>query len=142
MYQLSLLEKNFGNFIKNFQEPSWVKQSRKEAFKNYTSLPLESSSLYSKYSNANKLIADKVFLDDTNLENKSSSNDLDIFSDRIGEFSKTTSVLCKNSKILESFLTDGLVKKGIVILNISQALSDYSDLIQKYLNKNKLKYLE
>jgi hypothetical protein len=100
MYQLSLLEKNFGNFIKNFQEPSWVKQSRKEAFKSYTSLPLESSSLYSKYSNANKLIAEKIFLNDTNLQ-RQSSNDLDIFSDRIDEFNKTTSVLCKNSKILK-----------------------------------------
>ncbi|MGZ5501438.1 MAG: Fe-S cluster assembly protein SufD, partial [Nitrososphaeraceae archaeon] len=142
MYQLSLLEKNFDSYIENFKEPLWMKQTRYEAFKNYTSLPLESSSLYSKYSNANKLIADKVFLNDTNLENKSSSNDLDIFSDRIDEFSKTTSILCKNSKILESFLTDELEKKGIVILNISKALSDYSDLIQKYLNKNKLNYLE
>jgi Fe-S cluster assembly protein SufB len=141
MYQLSLLEKNFGNFIKNFEEPSWVTQSRHEAFKSYTSLPLESSSLYSKYSNANKLITEKVFFNDSNLQRKS-SNDLDIFSDRIDEFNKTTSVLCKNSKILESFVTDELEKKGIVILNISQALKDYSDLIQKYLNKNKVNYQE
>jgi Fe-S cluster assembly protein SufB len=141
MYQLSLLEKNFGNFIRNFEEPSWVKQYRLEAFKSYKSLPLESSALYSKYSNANKLHAEKVFFNDTNLEDES-SHDLDIFSDRIDEFNKTTSVLCKNSKILESFVMDDLKKKGIVILNISQALREYSDLIQKYLNKNKVNYQE
>jgi Fe-S cluster assembly scaffold protein SufB len=141
MYQLSLLEKNFGNFIRNFEEPSWVKQYRLEAFKSYKSLPLESSALYSKYSNANKLHAEKVFFNDTNLEDES-SHDLDIFSDRIDEFNKTTSVLCKNSKILESFVMDDLKKKGIVILNISQALREYSDLIQKYLNKNKANYQE
>src|SRR5688572_25299169 len=141
MYQLSLLEKNFGNFIKNFEERSWLRQSRHEDFKSYTNLPLESSSLYSKYSNANKLIAEKVFFNDSNLQRKS-SNDLDIFSDRIDEFNKTTSVLCKNSKILKSFVTEELEKNGIVILNISQALKDYSDLIQKYLNKNKVNYQE
>ena len=141
MYQLSLLEKNFDNFIDNFREPPWMKQSRYEAFKSYTSLPLESSALYSKYSNANKLIAEKVFFNDTNLQGES-SNDLDIFSDRMDEFNKTTSVLCINSKILKSFVTDELEKKGIVILNTSQALRDYSDIIQKYLNKNKLNYNE
>jgi Fe-S cluster assembly protein SufB len=138
MYQLSLLEKNFDNFIENLREPSWMKQSRYEAFKSYTTLPLESSALYSKYSNANKLIAEKVFFNDTNLQGESFTNNPDIFSDRIDEFNKTTSVLCINSKILESFVADELEKKGIVILNTSQALRDYSEIIQKYLNKNKL----
>jgi Fe-S cluster assembly scaffold protein SufB len=141
MYQLSLLEKNFDNYIDNFKEPSWMKQMRGEAFHNYTSLPLESSALYSKYSNANKLIVDKVFFNDTNLKNESTT-DLDIFSDRIDEFSKTTSILCKNSKILKSFVTNELEKKGVIILNIPEALGNYSDLIQKYLNKNKLNYQE
>ena len=141
MFQLSLLEKNFDNYIDNFKEPSWMKQIRCEAFKNYNSLPLESSALYSKYSNANKLIVDKVFFNDINLKNKSAT-DLDIFSDRIDEFSKTTSILCKNSKILKSFVTNELEKKGVIILNIPEALDNYSDLIQKYLNKNKLNYQE
>ncbi len=141
MYQLSLLEKNFDNYIDNFKEPSWMKQLRGEAFHNYTSLPLESSALYSKYSNANKLIVDKVFFNDTNLENESTT-DLDIFSDRIDEFNKTTSILCKNSKILKSFIPIELEKKGVIILNIPEALGKYSELIQKYLKKNKLNYKE
>ena len=73
---------------------------------------------------------DKVFFHDTNLENESTT-DLDIFSDRIDEFSKTTSILCKNSKILKSFVTEELEKKGVIILNIPEALGNYSDLHSK-----------
>ena len=61
MYKLSLLDKNFNTLIKNVKEPSWMTQTRHESFKKYTSLPLESSALYSKYSNANKLIPDNIF---------------------------------------------------------------------------------
>ena len=111
MYQLSLLEKNFNNLIENVKEPYWMTKTRYEAFKKYMSLPLESSPLYSKYSNANKLIADNIFFDGTTLtDNK---DDLDIFSDRIEEVSKTSSILCKNSKILQSYLPEDFKKQGM-----------------------------
>ncbi len=140
MYQLSLLEKNFNNLIENVKEPSWMTQTRHEAFKNYTSLPLESSALYSKYSNANKLIPDNIFFNSPTLtDNK---DELNIFSDRIEELSKTSSILCKNSKILKSFLPEDFEKKGIIIKNITYAINEFPDLIQKYLNKNKLNYQE
>ena len=61
MYQLSLLEKNFDKLIEKINEPSWMTQTRREAFEKYAALPLEASALYSKYSNANKLIPDNVF---------------------------------------------------------------------------------
>jgi FeS assembly protein SufD len=140
MYQLSLLEKNFNNLIENVKEPSWMTQTRHEAFKKYTSLPLESSALYSKYSNANKLIPDNIFFNSPTLtDNK---DELNIFSDRIEELSKTSSILCKNSKILKSFLPEDFEKKGIIIKNITYAINEFPDLIQKYLNKNKLNYQE
>jgi FeS assembly protein SufD len=140
MYQLSLLEKNFNNLIENVKEPSWMTQTRNEAFKKYTSLPLESSPLYSKYSNANKLNADNIFFDGPTLtDNK---DDLHIFSDRIEELSKTSSILCKNSKILKSYLPEYFKKQGIIISNITQAINEFPDLLQKYLNKNKLNYEE
>jgi Fe-S cluster assembly scaffold protein SufB len=140
MYQLSLLEKNFNNLIENVKEPSWMTQTRHEAFKQYTSLPLESSALYSKYSNANKLIPDNIFFNSPTLTNN--KDELNIFSDRIEELSKTSSILCKNSKILQSFLPEEFEKKGIIITNITYAINEFSDLIQKYLNKNKLNYEE
>src|SRR5215212_3451982 len=140
MYQLSLLEENFNNLIENVREPSWMIETRQEAFKKYTSLPLESSPLYSKYSNANKLIADNIFFDGTTLtDNK---DDLDIFSDRIEEVSKTSSILCKNSKILQSYLPEDFKKQGIIITNIIHALNEFPDLLQKYFNKNQVNYEE
>lgn len=140
MYQLSLLEKNFNNLIENVKEPSWMTQTRHEAFKQYTSLPLESSALYSKYSNANKLIPDNIFFNSPTLTDD--KDELNIFSDRIEELSKTSSILCKNSKILQSFLPEEFEKKGIIITDITYAINKFSDLIQKYLNKNKLNYEE
>ena len=140
MYHLAFLEKNFNDLIENVKEPSWMTQTRQEAFKNYTSLPLESSSLYSKYSNANKLIADNIFFDGPNLtDNK---DDLQIFSDRIEELSKSSSILCKNSKILQSYLPEDFEKRGIIITDITHAINEFPDLLQKYLNKNKLNYAE
>lgn len=140
MYQLSLLEKNFNNFIENVKEPSWMTRTRHEAFKKYTSLPLESSVLYSKYSNANKLMADNIFFNNVSLTNN--KDDLNIFSDRIEELSKTFSILCKNSNILQTFLPEEYEKKNIIITNITDAINKFPNLIQKYLDKNKLNYEE
>ena len=140
MYQLSLLEKNFNNLIENVKEPSWMTKTRYEAFKKYMSLPLESSVLYSKYSNANKLMADNIFFNNVTLLNN--KDDLNIFSDRIEELSKTFSILCKNSKILQSFLPEEFEKKNIIVTNITDAINEFPDLIQKYLDKNKLNYEE
>jgi FeS assembly protein SufD len=140
MYQLSSLEKNFNNFIENLNEPSWMIQSRYDAFKKYTALPLESSALYSKYSNANKIMADNIFFDNKN--QKDDNNNLEIFSDRLAELSKTSSILCKNSKILKTFLPDDFKKKGIIIKNITEAINESPDLLKKYLDKNKLNFEE
>jgi len=140
MYQLSLLEKNFDKLIEKVNEPSWMTQNRHEAFKKYTTLPLESSALYSKYSNANKLIPDTIFFDGFNVTNN--EDNLHVFSDRIEELSKTSSILCKNSEILKSYLPEDFEKKGIIITSITKAINEFSDLLQKYLNKNKLNYQE
>jgi FeS assembly protein SufD len=140
MYQLSTLEKNFNNFIEELNEPSWMIQSRYDAFKKYSALPLESSALYSKYSNANKILADHIFFDNNN--QKDDNNNLEIFSDRLNELSNTSSILCKNSKILKTFLPDDFKKKGIIITNITEAINDSSGLLKKYLNKNKLNFEE
>ncbi|HET7644084.1 MAG TPA: SufD family Fe-S cluster assembly protein, partial [Nitrososphaeraceae archaeon] len=140
MYQLSSLEKNFNNLIENLNEPSWMTQSRYEAFKKYAALPIESSALYSKYSNANKIMADNIFFDSKT--QKDDNNNLEIFSDRLDELSNTSSILCKNSRIIKTFLPEDFKKKGIIITNISEAINESSDLLKKYLDKNKLNFEE
>lgn len=136
MYKLSSIEDNFDSIFGD-SEPEWMRQFRKDASLNYEKLPFEVSQLYTKYSNANRLLPDKIFFDKTK-ENQ----DVSLFSDRIAELSKGTGIVCKNSNIVNTFLDDELSKKGLVISEISDALNEYSDIIQKHLTKNKLDFKE
>jgi FeS assembly protein SufD len=136
MYKLSSIEDNFDNIFDD-SEPEWMRQFRKDASLNYEKLPFEVSQLYTKYSNANRLLPDKIFFDETK-ENQ----DVSIFSDRIAELSKGTGIVCKNGRIVNTFLDDELKKRGLVISKISEALNEYSDIIKKHLTKNKLDFKE
>jgi FeS assembly protein SufD len=136
MYKLSSIEDNFDNIFDD-SEPEWMRQFRKDASLNYEKLPFEVSQLYTKYSNANRLLPDKIFFDETK-ENQ----DVSIFSDRIAELSKGTGIVCKNGSIVNTFLDDELKKRGLVISKISEALNEYSDIIKKHLTKNKLDFKE
>jgi Fe-S cluster assembly protein SufB/Fe-S cluster assembly protein SufD len=97
MYKLSSIEDNFDNIFDD-SEPEWMHQFRKDASLNYEKLPFEVSQLYTKYSNANRLLPDKIFFDETK-ENQ----DVSIFSDRIAELSKETGIVCKNGSIVNTF---------------------------------------
>ena len=136
MYTLSSIGDNFDNIFDD-SEPQWMCEFRKDASLNYEKLPFEVSQLYTKYSNANRLLPDKIFFDETK-ENK----DVSIFSDRIAELSKGTGIVCKNGSIVNTFLNDDLKKRGLVISKLSEALNEYSDIIQKHLTKNKLDFKE
>ncbi|HLN35556.1 MAG TPA: Fe-S cluster assembly protein SufD [Nitrososphaeraceae archaeon] len=136
MYTLSSIGDNFDNIFDD-SEPQWMREFRKDASLNYEKLPFEVSQLYTKYSNANRLLPDKIFFDETK-ENQ----DVSIFSDRIAELSKGNGIVCKNGGIVNTFLNDDLKKRGLVISKISEALNEYSDIIQKHLTKNKLDFKE
>ena len=64
MYKLSSIEDNFDSIFGD-SEPEWMRQFRKDASLNYEKLPFEVSQLYTKYSNANRLLPDKIFFDKT-----------------------------------------------------------------------------
>ena len=136
MYTLSSIGDNFDNIFDD-SEPQWMREFRKDASLNYEKLPFEVSQLYTKYSNANRLLPDKIFFDETK-ENQ----DVSIFSDRIAELSKATGIVCKNGSIVNTFLNDDLKKSGLVISKLSEALNEYSNIIQKHLTKNKLDFKE
>src|SRR5574339_230594 len=136
MYTLSSIGDNFDNIFDD-SEPQWMREFRKDASLNYEKLPFEVSQLYTKYSNANRLLPDKIFFDETK-ENK----DVSIFSDRIAELSKGTGIVCKNGSIVNTFLNDDLKKRGLIISKLSEELNEYSDIIKKHLTKNKLDFKE
>lgn len=54
---LSSINRDYINTItEENREPTWLSEMRGEAFSKYTALPTEVSPLYSKYSDANRLL--------------------------------------------------------------------------------------
>ncbi|HEY6949596.1 MAG TPA: SufD family Fe-S cluster assembly protein, partial [Nitrososphaeraceae archaeon] len=115
-------------------EPVWLTEIRKKAFSNYSSLPHEVSPLYKKYSDANLLYPDRVYLPQ---EVKTYLPE-DYLNDRIRELEKETSILKIGSSIAHSSVSDKLLKQGVVISDLKSALKEYGDIIKDKINSNPL----
>ncbi|HSA75761.1 MAG TPA: hypothetical protein VLE21_06190, partial [Candidatus Nitrosocosmicus sp.] len=133
MYKLSAIEKDFDNIITDIGEPKWMREIRKEAFQSYSKLPFEVSQLYRKYSNANYLIPEKVFIDEKNVDRGTEE-----FNERLEDLNSGPSILCKNSKVIKTFLPEELRKQGVIISDILEAINNFPDLIYNFMIKNKL----
>ena len=70
-------------------EPQWLMEIRNNAFSNYSSLPHEVSPLYKKYSDANLLYPDRVYLS----QGTKTYEPEEYLSERIKELEKDTSIL-------------------------------------------------
>jgi len=70
-------------------EPEWMMEIRNNAFSNYSSLPHEVSPLYKKYSDANLLYPERVYLSQ-GTKTYAPEDDLN---ERIKELQKETSIL-------------------------------------------------
>ena len=137
MYKLSNIKEDYNQNFEEIQEPKWMHDIRKEAFLSYNKLPFEVSQLYTKYSNANHLAPDKVLLDKEDID-----NEMEEWDNRLDDLSKGPSVLCKNSKIVKTFLPERLIKEGVIITDISEAIQKFPDLIYNHFIKNKLDFNE
>jgi len=69
-------------------EPTWLKDYRKNSFAIYKELPAEVSPLYNKYSDANKMDHDQIFF-----SLSSDSTIPDLVKDRMSEISDNASVI-------------------------------------------------
>ena len=119
-------------------EPVWLKEYRKNSLNIYQKLPLETSPLYNKYTDANRMDPEQVSL--TINSDKSVPNFLN---SRLKELENETSIIQIGSNIHKINLPDELAKKGLVISSIDDALKNYSDILQKTLestNSNEDKY--
>ncbi|TLX88844.1 MAG: Fe-S cluster assembly protein SufD, partial [Thaumarchaeota archaeon] len=119
-------------------EPEWLMEIRNNAFSNYSSLPHEVSPLYKKYSDANLLYPDRVYLSQ---ETKSYIPE-DYINERIRELKKETSILKIGSSIVHSNVSDKLLKQGVVISDLKSAIKDYGNIIRERMNSNQLNYSE
>jgi len=109
-------------------EPSWLKEYRKNSFSIYQELPPEVSPLYNKYSDANKMNQDEV-----TFSLSSDSTVSDFVKDRMAELADNPSVVQIGTNIHKINLPSELKSKGLVICSIQDAIKDHPDKIKKSL---------
>jgi FeS assembly protein SufD len=119
-------------------EPEWLMDIRNNAFSNYSSLPHEVSPLYKKYSDANLLYPDRVFLSQGNKTYLPE----DYLNERVRELDKETSLLKIGSSIVHSKVSDKLLKQGLVISDLKSGIKDYGSIIKDKMHSNQLDYSE
>ncbi len=109
-------------------EPSWLKEYRKNSLSVYQSLPLETSPLYNKYTDANRMDPEQV-----SLTIESDNSIPDFLTNRLDELKNDLCIVQIGSNIHKINLPDELKQKGLVISSIDDALKNHSDILQKTL---------
>ena len=115
-------------------EPDWLKEYRKNSLSVYQKLPLETSPLYNKYTDANKMDPEQV-----SLTINSDTSVPEFLTNRLNELAHETCIVQIGSNIHKINLPDELQKKGLVISSIDDALKNYTDIIQKTLESTNSK---
>ena len=119
-------------------EPEWLMEIRNNAFSNYSSLPHEVSPLYKKYSDANLLYPDRVYLS----QGTKTYSPEEYLNQRIKELGKETSILKIGSSIVHSNISDNLSKQGVVISDLKNGIKEYGGIIKDRVHSNQLNYSE
>ena len=109
-------------------EPEWLKDYRKNSLSVYDNLPIETSPLYNKYTDAKKMDPDKVSLSTTTAETIPS-----FLQKRLGELENEICIIQIGTNIYKINLPDELKSKGLVISSISDAIQNNSELVKKAL---------
>ncbi|MEX0656482.1 MAG: SufD family Fe-S cluster assembly protein [Nitrosopumilaceae archaeon] len=115
-------------------EPSWLKEYRKKSLSIYHELPLETSPLYNKYTDAKKMDPEQV-----SLTIKSDASVPDFLKDRLKELENETCIVQIGSNIHRINITDELKSKGLVLCSIDDALKNHGDIIKKVLESTNSK---
>jgi FeS assembly protein SufD len=119
-------------------EPEWLMEIRNNAFSNYSSLPHEVSPLYKKYSDANLLYPDRVYLS----QGTKTYLPEEYLNQRIKELGKETSILKIGSSIVHSNISDNLSKQGVIISDLKNGIKEYGSIIKDRVHSNQLNYSE
>ena len=115
-------------------DPPWLKEYRKNSLNIYQELPLETSPLYNKYTDAKRMDPEQV-----SLAIDSDKSVPEFLKNRLNELANETSIVQIGSNIHKINLPDELKSKGLVISSIDDALKNHSDIIQKTLESTNSK---
>ena len=115
-------------------EPEWLKDYRKTSLSVYDSLPIETSPLYNKYTDAKKMDPEKVSLSTTTTETVPA-----FLQKRLGELENEICIIQIGTNIHRINLPEELQSKGLVISSISDAIQNNSELVKKALEASNSK---
>ena len=115
-------------------EPQWLKDYRKNSLSIYDNLPLETSPLYNKYTDAKKMDPEKVSLSTTTAETVPA-----FLQKRLGELENEICIIQIGTNIHRINLPEELKSKGLVISSISDAIQNNSELVKKALEASNSK---
>ena len=112
-------------------EPDWLKEYRRDSLSVYESLPIETSPLYNKYTDAKKMDPQQVSLSVSTTDVVPS-----FLQKRLGELEKETSVIQIGTHIHKINISEELKSKGLVISSIEDAIKNNPDLVKKSLESS------
>ena len=126
---LSKLDESHINEISSSRnEPDWLKDYRKDSLSIYSTLPIEMSPLYNKYSDAKRLNPEKI-----SIASYTKDTIPDFLQKRLGELENEICIIQIGTNIHKINLPDDLKSKGLVISSISDAIQNNSELVKKAL---------
>lgn len=112
-------------------EPDWLKQYRRNSLSVYETLPIETSPLYNKYTDAKRMDPKQVSL-------SVSTTDIipNFLKKRLTELEKETCIIQIGTHIHKINLSDELKSKGLVISSIEDAIKNNPELVKKSLESS------
>jgi Fe-S cluster assembly protein SufB len=113
-------------------EPSWLKDYRKNSLSIYSTLPIEMSPLYNKYTDAKRLNPDKI-----SISSSTKQTIPNFLSKRLTELENQICIIQIGTNIHKINLPEELKSKGLVISSISDAIQNHPELVKKALEASK-----
>jgi len=115
-------------------EPDWLKQYRRNSLSVYETLPIETSPLYNKYTDAKRMDPKQVSL-------SVSTTDIipNFLKKRLTELEKETCIIQIGTHIHKISISDELKSKGLVISSIEDAIKNNPELVKKSLESSNAK---
>ena len=115
-------------------EPEWLKDYRKNSLSVYDSLPIETSPLYNKYTDAKKMDPEKVSLSTNTTETIPA-----FLQKRLSELDNEICIIQIGTNIHKINLPDELKSQGVVISSIFDAIQNNFELVKKALEASNSK---
>ena len=115
-------------------EPDWLKDYRRNSLSIYDSLPIETSPLYNKYTDAKKMDPEKVSLSTTTTETVPA-----FLQKRLSELDNEICIIQIGTNIHKINLPDELKSQGVVISSIFDAIQNNFELVKKALEASNSK---